>query len=67
MDDKVKDKQKLQEILNEISILQKLSSELGNNTRGDKLEEYIDTLRKNIQLLNNQVEKVLDDNLKTSE
>ena len=67
MDDKIKDKQKLQEILNEIINLQKYCNELASNTRGEKLEEYINNLSKNITILNNNVEKAYQDTLKTNE
>lgn len=61
MDDLVKDKLKLEEILNEIANLKKYKNELASNTRGEALEQYIDNLSKNINLLEQSVEKTYDD------
>ena len=47
MNDKAKDKEKLQEILNEINNIKRYNNELANNTRGDKLENYIGALARN--------------------
>ena len=65
MDDKVKDKVKIQEIMNEIANLKRYSNELGNNVRGDKLENYINNFSKNINLLNDEVEKIYQDSFNT--
>ena len=63
MDDTIiKDKVKIQEILNEIDNLKKYSSELANNTRGEKLENLINNLSKNINLLNEETEKIYEEN-----
>ena len=67
MEDKIKDKAKMQEILMEISNLKKYANELADNTRGDKLERYINALSKNINLLNEQVETTYDNNYNTEE
>ncbi len=58
MEDKTKDKAKLQEMINELSNLKKYCNELGYNTRGDKLERYINALSKNITLFDNEVENI---------
>ena len=65
MEDKVQDKAKIQEILNEISNLKRYSSELANNTRGEKLENYINSLSKNINTLNDKVELIYQDYFNT--
>jgi len=65
MDDLIKDKQKIEEILNEINNLKKYCNELANNTKGQKLENYINNLNKTIQLLNNKVEIIYQNNLKS--
>ncbi len=44
-DDKIKSKRKIQDILMEISVLKKYINELGNNSKGEKLENYIDKLK----------------------
>ena len=62
MEDRVKDKAKIQEILVEIDNLKKYSSDLSNNTRGDKLENLINNLNKNITLFNNKTEEIYDKN-----
>lgn len=62
---KLHDKEKIQEILNEIERLKTYCNELGNNTRGPNLEEYINNLSKNITLLNNEVERIYDNSFKT--
>lgn len=62
MEDKVKDKAKLQEILDEIDNLKKYSNDLANNTRGEKFENLINNLNKNINLLNNKTEEIYDKN-----
>ncbi len=61
-DDKVKDKIKIDEILEEIQNLKKYSRELANNTQGEKLENYIDNLSKNINQFEEKVEKIYEDN-----
>ncbi len=62
MEDKVKDKAKIQEILDEIDNLKKYSNDLANNTRGEKLENLINNLNKNINLLNNKTEEIYNNN-----
>lgn len=61
-DTRINDKMKVQEILNEISNLKKYSNELANNTSGDKLENLINNLTKNINVLNDETEKIYDEN-----
>lgn len=58
----IKDKMKLQEILNELANLKKYKNDLANNMRGDKLEQFIDELNKNIVLLENTIETFYDKN-----
>jgi hypothetical protein len=65
MNDKAKDKEKIQVILDEIANLKRFNNELANNTRGDKLENYINSLSRNINILNDKVEIVYQDNFKT--
>ena len=49
MDDQtLKNKQKMQDIINEINNLKKYTYELANNTSGDKLEEYCSKITKDI-------------------
>ena len=67
MNDKAKDKEKLQEILNEIANLKRYNNELANNTRGEKLENYINSLSRNINNLNDKVENVYLNNFNTIE
>lgn len=62
MENKVKDKAKIQEILDEIDNLKKYSNDLANNTRGEKLENLINNLNKNINLLNNKTEEIYNNN-----
>ncbi len=62
MEDKVKDKAKIQEILDEIDNLKKYSNDLANNTRGEKLENLVNNLNKNINLLNNKTEEIYNNN-----
>lgn len=62
MEDKVKDKAKIQEILDEIDNLKKYSNDLANNTRGEKLENLVNNLNKNISLLNNKTEEIYNNN-----
>ena len=61
-DTRINDKMKVQEILNEISNLKKYSNELANNTSGDKFENLINNLTKNINVLNDETEKIYDEN-----
>ena len=67
MNDKAKDKEKLQEILNEIANLKRYNNELANNTRGEKLENYINCLSRNINNLNDKVENIYLNNFNTIE
>ncbi len=60
-----KDKEIIKELLLEIDNLKKYSNELANNTRGEKLENYILSLSKNITELNNKMEKIYQDNFNT--
>ena len=60
MDDK--DKAKFNEIMNEIVNLKKYSKELAINTRGEKLENYINQLSRNINNFEDNVEKSYDNN-----
>lgn len=61
-DTRINDKMKVQEILNEISNLKKYSNELTNNISGVKLENLINNLTKNINVLNDETEKIYDQN-----
>lgn len=61
-EENLKDKMKYEEIINEIANLKKYSRELANNTRGEKLENYIDILSKNINNLDICVDNVYRDN-----
>ncbi len=65
MNDKAKDKEKLLEILNEINNIKRYNNELANNTRGDKLENYIGALARNINILETKTEEVYQDNFNT--
>ena len=67
MEDKTKDKVKIQEMLLELSNLKKYANDLANNTRGDKLERYINVLSKNITLLDEHMEKTYEDNFTSNE
>ena len=60
----LKDKTKLEEILNEIENLKKYNNELASHTRGEKLENYINSLGKNIYLLQNKIQDAYDNNYK---
>ena len=67
MDDtKKQDKIKIEEILEEIDNLKKYSQELASNTRGEKLENYIDNLAKNINSLGNKVETIYEEKYKNN-
>lgn len=57
-----KDKDKLEEILNEIEKIRKYNNDLASNTKGDKLENYIDSLDKDINSLKIKVEKIYEEN-----
>ena len=62
MDDtRITDKARIQEILNEISNLKKYNNELGNSIRGEKLENLINNLNKNLNMLNEKTEKIYDE------
>ncbi len=61
------DKIKLEEMINEIVKLKSYSKELANNTRGNKLEDYIDVLSRNILSLQNKVETIYDENYRNIE
>ena len=61
------DKTKIKEILNELSNLKKYSNDLANNTRGEKLESYIDNLSRNVVLLENKIETLYDESAKINE
>ncbi len=60
MEDRVNDKVKIKEILNEIDNLKKYTTDLANNTRGEKLESFVNNLNKNVNLLNNKAEDIYD-------
>ena len=62
-----KDKIKLDEIMNEISNLKKYSNELASNTRGEKLENYIDSLTKNINSLEIKIETMYEESFEKTE
>ena len=66
-DELIKDKTKLDELLYELTNLKKHSNELASNTRGEKLENYIDNLSKNINSLENKVETIYEENFKNIE
>ena len=61
------DKTKLDEILNEIINLKRYSNELASNTRGEKLENYINNLTKNINSLENKIEYLYENNFNKPE
>ena len=65
MNDNAKDKEKIQEILDEIANLKRYNNELANNTRGDKLDNYINSLSRNINNLNDKVETIYQENFNT--
>ncbi len=67
MNDKISDKAKMLEILNDVETLKQYGHELAENTRGEKLEDHINQLLKNITLLNNKVEDICLDKLNTEE
>ena len=60
MEDRVNDKVKIKEILNEIDNLKKYTTDLANNTRGEKLESFVNNLNKNVNLLNNKAEDIYE-------
>ena len=64
--DITKDKLKFKEILDEIANLKKYNRELGSNTRGETLEQYIDNIDKNINSLETTIEKIYDENFNTN-
>ena len=55
------DKLKIEEILEEIQNLKKYSRELANNTSGEKLENFIDSLSKDINQFEINVEKIYEE------
>ncbi len=59
-DDTFQDKAKIQEVLDEITNLKKYCNDLRNNTRGEKLENYIDNLNKSIISLENSVQIIYE-------
>ncbi len=67
MEDKIKDKAKMQEILMELSNLKKYANGLSDNTRGERLERYIEALSKNINLFDEKVEKTYEENFNVEE
>ena len=62
----IKDKTKIEEILNEIENLKKYNNDLASNTRGEKLENYIDSLSKDIILFQDKIEETYDNNYKSN-
>ena len=63
MDEKEnKNKQKIQNILNEIDLLKKYSKDLANASQGDKLENYINKLDKDIIKAQNKLEEMYTEN-----
>ena len=62
----IKDKTKMDEILNELVNLKNYSNELASNTRGEKLENYIDKLSKDINSLKIQVETIYEENFESN-
>lgn len=63
----IKDKNKIEDTLNELSNLKRYSNELANNTRGEKLENHINNLLRNITTLNDNLERIYDENYKNNE
>ena len=59
------DKQKMQDILDEIANLTTYCNGLANNTRGEHLENYVNNLSKNINQLGNKVDEIYQKNFKT--
>lgn len=57
MNDKdVKNKLKMADIISELNSIKKYNSELFNNVRGEKLENYLNELDKSITKAQNQAE-----------
>ena len=63
----IKDKNKIEDTLNELSNLKRYSNELANNTRGEKLENHINNLLRNITTLNDNLERIYEENYKNNE
>ena len=51
-------KLKMQDIINEVTNLKRYNNELGNNIKGEKLENYIDKLNKEIMIAEDNVETI---------
>ena len=59
MDDQsLKNKQKIQNVINEINNLKKYTNELANNISGEKLEEYCNKITKDIVKAQDKVEEL---------
>ena len=63
MNDEIgKNKLKLQDIMIEIDNLKKYASDLANNSQGEKLENYIDKLEKDIEKAQDKLEIIYTNN-----
>ena len=56
----INDKLKLESILNEINNLKKYNKQLNENTKGEKLENYINVLNKSLLSLEDKIETNLE-------
>ncbi len=56
----INDKLKLESILNEINNLKRYNKQLNENTKGEKLENYINVLNKSLLSLEDKIETNLE-------
>ena len=56
----INDKLKLESILNEINNLKRYNKQLNENTKGEKLENYINVLNKSLLSLEDKIETSLE-------
>ena len=59
-----KNKLKMNDIVNEITNIKKYNNDLANNLKGDKLEEYLDKLNKDIIKAQDKIENIYTINFK---
>ena len=62
--EEAKSKLKMQDIFNELINLKKYNSDLHNNVRGEKLENYLNELDKSILKAQNKAEDIYTKNFK---
>ena len=62
--EEAKSKLKMQDIFNELINLKKYNSDLYNNVRGEKLENYLNELDKSILKAQNKAEDIYTKNFK---